>query len=61
MPSYYKLSKFGLMLKSNVHPKVVSERLGHSSIQITLDLYSHLAENLQEEAAEKLETLMMKS
>lgn len=49
-----------LMLKSNVHPKVVSERLGHSSIQITLDLYSHLAENLQEEAAEKLETLMMK-
>lgn len=40
-----------LLLKENVHPKVVSERLGHSSIQITLDLYSHLFPNLQEDAA----------
>jgi integrase len=40
-----------LLLKNNVHPKVVSERLGHSSIQITLDLYSHLSSNMQEDAA----------
>jgi len=40
-----------LLLKNNVHPKVVSERLGHSSIQITLDLYSHLFPNMQEDAA----------
>ena len=31
-----------LMLKASVHPKVVQERLGHASIQITLDTYSHL-------------------
>ena len=31
------------MLKANIHPKVVQERLGHSSIAITLDLYSHAA------------------
>jgi integrase len=36
-----------LLLKDGHHPKVVSERLGHSSIQITLDLYSHLFPNLQ--------------
>lgn len=41
-----------LLLKSGAHPKVVSERLGHSSIQITLDLYSHLFPNLQMDAAE---------
>lgn len=35
-----------LLLKSGVHPKIVQERLGHSSIQITLDLYSHLSPGL---------------
>ncbi|GIP52862.1 site-specific integrase [Paenibacillus vini] len=30
-----------LLLQQNVHPKVVSERLGHSSVGITLDRYSH--------------------
>ncbi|NGM83376.1 site-specific integrase [Paenibacillus sp. 7124] len=43
-----------LLLKNNVHPKIVSERLGHASIQITLDLYSHLFPNMQEEAAHAL-------
>ncbi len=43
-----------LLLKNNVHPKIVSERLGHSSIQITLDTYSHLLPNMQKEAAGKL-------
>ena len=40
-----------LLLKQGVHPKVVQERLGHSSISITLDLYSHVAPGLQEAAA----------
>lgn len=44
-----------LMLAQGVHPKVVSERLGHGSIQITLDIYSHALPNLQAEAAKKLE------
>jgi integrase len=43
-----------LLLKNNVHPKIVSERLGHSSIQITLDTYSHLLPNMQKDAAGKL-------
>ena len=34
--------------------KVVQERLGHSSIAITLDTYSHVAPTLQREAADKL-------
>ena len=40
-----------LMLKQGVHPKIVQERLGHASIQITLDTYSHVAPGLQESAA----------
>jgi len=39
------------LLAANVHPKVVQERLGHSSISITLDIYSHLMPNMQGEAA----------
>jgi integrase len=39
------------MLASNVHPKVVQERLGHSNIAITLDTYSHVMPNMQADAA----------
>ena len=42
-----------LMLADGVHLKVVSERLGHSSIAITADLYSHVAPTVQREAAER--------
>lgn len=38
------------MLASGIHPKIASERLGHSSIAITLDLYSHVLPNMQEDA-----------
>jgi integrase len=40
------------MLKAKVHPKIVQERLGHSTIAITLDIYSHVLEGMQEGAAE---------
>jgi len=43
-----------LMLAAGVHPKVVSERLGHATINITLDTYSHVLPGLQEAAAEDL-------
>ena len=43
------------LLKAGVHPKVVSERLGHASIGITLDTYSHVTPGMQEEAAEKID------
>jgi integrase len=43
-----------LALRDGVHPKVVQERLGHSSITITLDLYSHVMPGMQEDAAAKV-------
>jgi integrase len=43
------------LLINGVHPKVVSERLGHSSVGITLDIYSHVLPGLQEDAARKLD------
>lgn len=42
-------------LKQGIHPKVVSEALGHSSVNITLDIYSHVLPSLQREAAEKID------
>jgi integrase len=44
------------MLVAGIHPKVAQERLGHSSIQVTMDRYSHLVPGLQEEAAEKVDS-----
>ena len=41
-----------LALQSGIHPKVISERLGHANIGVTLDTYSHAIPALQEEAAE---------
>jgi integrase len=41
-----------LALAAGVHPKVVQERLGHSVIAVTLDLYSHTTPTLHDEAAE---------
>ena len=38
-------------LQAGIHPKVVSERLGHATIAITLDTYSHAIPAMQEEAA----------
>ena len=45
------------MLKAGIHPKVVSERLGHANIGITLDIYSHVLPGLQEAAAEKFDKI----
>jgi integrase len=47
-----------LMLKAGVHPKIVSERLGHSSIRVTLDTYSHVMPGLQEAAARIFDEFM---
>ncbi|TYP69878.1 site-specific recombinase XerD [Paenibacillus methanolicus] len=47
-----------LLLKQGVHIKIVSERLGHSSVAITLDRYSHLMPNMQGEAAKGLDNLL---
>jgi integrase len=47
-----------LMLGRGVHPKVVSETLGHSQIAVTLDLYSHVTPTMQHEAAEAVDAVI---
>jgi len=46
-----------LMLAKGVHPKIVSERLGHASVGITLDTYSHVLPAMQHEAAQAFDEL----
>lgn len=48
-----------LMLKQGIHPKIVQERLGHASIEMTLDTYSHVAPGLQEAAALRFDELVL--
>lgn len=47
-----------LLLSEGVNPKIVSERLGHASIVLTLDTYSHVLPTMQEDATDKLEILL---
>jgi integrase len=47
----------GLMIALGAHPKVIQERLGHSSIKVTLDTYGHLFPNLDEALAHGLDEL----
>jgi integrase len=46
-----------LLLTKGVHPKIVQEMLGHSSITITLDTYSHVLPNMQQKAVEAMEDI----
>ena len=47
-----------LMLSQGVHPKLVSEMLGHATVSITLDLYSHATASMHREAASTLDALL---
>ncbi|MDR6124066.1 integrase [Bacillus sp. SLBN-46] len=47
-----------LLLQQGVHPKIVSERLGHSTIGITMDTYTHVLPNMQKEAALQFDKLI---
>ncbi len=46
-----------LQLINGVNPKIVQEALGHSSITLTLDTYSHVIPSMQKDAAKKLDAL----
>ncbi|CAN5855593.1 hypothetical protein BH23ACT5_BH23ACT5_00470 [soil metagenome] len=48
------------LLKAATHPKIVQERLGHSSISVTLDIYSSVLPGMQREAVEKLAAMIGK-
>jgi integrase len=43
------------LLAEGVHPKIVQERLGHSTITVTMDLYSHVSDTIQADAVAKLD------
>jgi integrase len=45
------------LLLAGVHPKVAQERLGHATITTTLDLYSHVTDTMQSDAANRLDAL----
>jgi integrase len=47
------------LLRMGVHPKIVSERLGHASVQITLDRYSHVLPDMQRAVAVQLDDALI--
>jgi integrase len=47
-----------ILLAGNVHPKVVQELLGHSAITLTLDIYSHVLSNMQEQVAAHMDNVL---
>jgi integrase len=51
-------SHTALLLAADEHLRVVSERLGHSTIRLTADTYSHVLESMQQETASKLESML---
>ena len=49
------------LLKEGIHPKIASERLGHSKVGVTLDLYSHVLPGMQEDAVAKVDAAFRKA
>lgn len=47
-----------LLLQQGVHPKIVSERLGHANISITMDIYSHVIPSMQRKAAKMFDQIL---
>ncbi len=47
------------MLLQGTNPKIVQERLGHADISLTLNTYSHVLPSMQEEAAEKMDEILV--
>ena len=50
-----------LLLSAGTNPKIVSERLGHASVAITLDIYSHVLPGIQEQAATVFDDMIIKA
>lgn len=46
------------LLSAGVNPKIVSERLGHASVVLTLDTYSHVLPNMQQNATDEIERML---
>jgi len=50
-----------LLLKAGVHPKIVSDLLGHSTVELTLDTYSHVLPDMQQQVSDGMEALLFSS
>jgi integrase len=48
------------LLQAGVHPKIACERAGHSSVALTMDLYSHVVEGMQQDAALRIDDALRK-
>ena len=46
-----------ILMATGVHPKVVQERLGHSTIAMTMDIYSHVLPSMQQDVADKIDDM----
>ncbi|MFP6652986.1 MAG: tyrosine-type recombinase/integrase, partial [Dehalococcoidia bacterium] len=46
------------LLQKGMHAKIVSERLGHSNISVTMDIYSHVLPDMQEAAAQAIDEVL---
>ena len=57
IPSYHDLrhTHAAMLIAMGIQPKIISERLGHASITITMDLYGYLMPGLQEQVADALD------
>lgn len=53
-----RLTTATLLLQAGINPKIVSERLGHSTITLTLDVYSHVLPTMQADASAQLEAMI---
>ena len=50
-----------MLLGEGIHPKIIQERLGHSTISLTMDTYSHVLPSMQLDAADKLKGILKKA
>ncbi|RKD21125.1 recombinase [Ammoniphilus oxalaticus] len=57
-PHSFRHTHTSLLIEANVHIKEIQERLGHSDINTTMDIYAHLTKNIEKEASTKFSNLM---
>ncbi|WP_348774401.1 tyrosine-type recombinase/integrase [Cytobacillus firmus] len=57
-PHSFRHTHTSLLIEANVHIKEIQERLGHSDINTTMDIYAHMTKNIKKEASTKFGNLM---
>lgn len=57
-PHSFRHTHTSLLIEANVHIKEIQERLGHSDINTTMDIYAHMTQNIKKEATKKFGDLM---